>query len=81
MKRKHYAMQWIIDAHNGEWARRCAKYYWFASRFERDNWVSEGAPYRGAGFRESLKSSDLELRRLRNLERTREEVGLWIVSI
>ena len=78
MNRKHYAIQWRLDAVDANTGRRCASYYWFATRFERDEWVSEGALYRGAGYREVLKASDPELRRIQNLEHSREEVGLWI---
>lgn len=75
---KHYAMQWRHNAVDGNTGRRCADYYWFPSRKERDAWVEEGAPYVGPGCREPVASSDSEIRVLQRLERAREERGLWI---
>jgi len=78
MNKKHYAMQWRLNAVHANTGTRCADYYYFSSRSERDKWASEGALYRGRGFREHVSANDPELRRLQNLERAREEVGLWI---
>ena len=79
--KKHYAIQWIHYAVDGNTGRRCARYYWFPSRLERDAWVEDGAPYRGAGCREPVASSDSELRALQRLERAREKRGLWIETM
>ena len=78
---KHYAMQWQLNAVNANTGHRCANYYWFASRRQRDAWIEEGSPYRGEGYREPVEASDSELRALQRLERAREESGLWIEAM
>jgi hypothetical protein len=74
-------MQWMYNGVDIDTGRRYANYYWFPSRSERDQWVSEGTYYRGRGFRETVSGRDTELRRLQNLERAHGERGLWIASI
>ena len=80
-KIKYYAIQWRLNAVYASTGRRCADYYWFASRWQRDEWVNAGALYRGEGYREPVASSDSELRALQRLERAREERGLWIEAM
>jgi hypothetical protein len=74
--RKHYGIQWLLNGVDANTGARCANYYWFATRSERDNWVSEGAPYRGAGFRETLPANDLELRLFLRRDQSDETIGL-----
>ena len=78
---QHYAMQWRHNAVDANTGRRCADYFWFASRKQRDAWVEDGAPYRGRGYREPVPASDSELRALQRLELAREERGLWIEAM
>jgi hypothetical protein len=74
-------MQWRLNAVDANTGRRCADYYWFASRSERDQWVSGGASYRGAGFRELVAGRDAELRRLKMREIRFNERGTWIEGL
>ena len=78
---RYYAMQWHIDGVHALSGRRCANYFWFSSRVERDAWVDKGFAYRGKGYREAVPASDAELRALQRVEKTREEKGLWIEGI
>jgi hypothetical protein len=73
-------MQWRLNGVDANTGSRCADYYWFTSRFERDEWVSGGALYQGAGFREPVAGRDPELRRLYWRERSNGERGMWIVK-
>jgi hypothetical protein len=79
--RKYYAMQWSLNGVYANTGSRCADYYWFNSRVERDQWVSEGAPYRGAGFRELVAGRDAELRQLKRRETRWNERGTWIEGL
>lgn len=74
-------MQWRLNAVDVNTGRRCADYFWFSSRRERDAWVEEGAFYMGRGYREPVASSDTELRARQRLERSREERGLWVEAM
>lgn len=80
MRNKYYAMQWFFDGVDDK-GRRCARYFWFPTRSERDSWVEMGAPYRGPGYREPVAGRDSELRRLYWRERHRGERGVWIERI
>ena len=60
--RRHYAMEWWMNAVHAHSGVRYAAYYSFPSAAARDAWVENGAPYRGSGFREALPASDTELR-------------------
>ena len=73
-----YGICWFFY---GVWAdsgRRCCRYYWFTSKKERSAWVSEGNPYRGNGFRQSIPSRDPELRALLREERREDYQGYGI---
>lgn len=79
--RRHYAMQWRRDAVDGNTGRRCANYYWFPSRWQRDAWVDAGAPHRICRWREPVAARDSDLRALQRLERARGKKGFWIGRI
>ena len=81
MKIKYYAIQWRLNGVDANTGRRCADYYWFASRWQRDEWVNAGALYHGEGYREPVAGRDPELRRLYWRERDRGEWGLWIEAM
>lgn len=79
MQKKYYAIEWLTYGMiNG---MRCARWFWFRSARERDEWVLNGHPYRGKGFRESISSRDPELNSLQYRERKNSEIGLHIQDI
>jgi hypothetical protein len=59
---KFYAMRWVFDGLWADSGRRCVRSFWFPSKKERSEWIAEGNPYRGNGFREAIASKDRELR-------------------
>ena len=76
--RKHYAFLWWIYARSLNTQTRTGRYYYFLTRKERDAWVADGNPYRDAGHREAIQSSDSELRSIQRMEKAREQVGWYI---
>ena len=75
---RHYAFLWWLYATTANTGARVGRYYYFASRHERDAWVAEGNPYRDSGYREAIPARDSELRMLQRLEKSLGECGLHI---
>ena len=71
--KKHYGIQWYANAVTTS-GKRCGRYYWFASKIQRNGWVSLGAPYRGSGSRDCILASDSELRALLRGENAKWDV-------
>lgn len=79
--RSYYACSYPYGvASNADTGRRLCTYYRFDSRAERDAWVSDGDPYRGArGYRQSIRAGDSDLRHaLRREEREYGRAGVEI---
>jgi hypothetical protein len=72
--KKYYGIQWWYGNSVTSDGKRLGDYYWFASKKQRDNWVSLGAPYRGNGSRDYILASDNELRRVMRDEYAKRDV-------
>jgi hypothetical protein len=75
---RYYAFLWWLYGVNANTGARIGRHYYFASRQERDKWVEDGNPYKDAGHREAIPSSDSELRMLQRMEKAPEQVGWYI---
>jgi hypothetical protein len=63
----YYAIKWTYGrATHSEDGSRIGNYYQFDSKAERDEFAANGADYTGeSGYREEIKASDRELRRIK----------------
>jgi len=62
--KRYYAINYPCGiASNADTGKRFGTYYFFRSRSARDQWVSDGSPYRvDKNYREAIPSSDSEIR-------------------
>lgn len=77
---KFYAVKWTYGRAVDSNGNRCGTYFVFGSKTERDEWCDAGPAYTGeAGYREPVKASDSELRKILRYDTLRYEADGQLV--